>query len=91
MRIYVASQMGSDTPWRIAMLSGLVTFILGVIIIASWPVNSRYVLGLFLAIDLVFYGVALLGLAFQLRARHRSSPKVDAGTEMPLTKMPLRS
>ena len=53
------------------MLSGLVTFILGVIIIASWPVNSRYVLGLFLAIDLIFYGVALLGLAFQLRARHR--------------------
>lgn len=74
VRIYVASQMGSDTPWRIAVLSGLVTFILGVIIIASWPVNSRYVLGLFLAIDLVFYGVALSGLAFQLRARHRLEP-----------------
>ena len=71
LRIYVASQMGAHTPWRIAVLSGLVTFILGVIIIASWPVNSRYVLGLFLAIDLIFYGVALLGLAFQLRARHR--------------------
>ena len=56
------------------MLSGLVTFILGVIIIASWPVNSRYVLGLFLAIDLIFYGVALSGLAFQLRARHRLEP-----------------
>jgi len=66
--------MGSDTPWRIAVPSGLVTFILGVIIIASWPVNSRYVLGLFLAIDLVFYGVALSGLAFQLRARHRLEP-----------------
>jgi uncharacterized membrane protein HdeD (DUF308 family) len=74
VRIYVASQMGSDTPWRIAVLSGLVTFTLGVIIIASWPVNSRYVLGLFLAIDLVFYGVALTGLAFQLRARHRLEP-----------------
>ena len=67
------------------MLSGLVTFILGVIIIASWPVNSRYVLGLFLAIDLVIYGVALLGLAFQLRLAIVSSPKGDAG-EMPLTK-----
>jgi uncharacterized membrane protein HdeD (DUF308 family) len=71
VRIYVASQMGSDAPWRIAVLSGLVTFFLGVIIIASWPVNSRYVLGLFLAIDLVIYGVALFGLAFQLRAQHR--------------------
>ncbi len=74
VRIYVASQMGSDAPWRIAVLSGLVTFILGVIIIASWPVNSRYVLGLFLAVDLAFYGVALFGLAFQLRARHRVEP-----------------
>jgi uncharacterized membrane protein HdeD (DUF308 family) len=71
VRIYVASQMGADTPWRIAVLSGLVTFILGVIIMASWPVNSRYVLGLFLAIDLIFYGVALAGLAFQLRTHHR--------------------
>ncbi|MBV8448795.1 MAG: DUF308 domain-containing protein, partial [Hyphomicrobiales bacterium] len=74
VRIYVASQMGSDAPWRVAVLSGLVTFILGVIIIASWPVNSRYVLGLFLAIDLVFYGLALLLLAIQLRARHRIEP-----------------
>ncbi|MBW0004728.1 MAG: DUF308 domain-containing protein [Hyphomicrobiales bacterium] len=74
VRIYVASQMGADTPWRVAVLSGLVTFMLGVIIIASWPVNSRYVLGLFLAIDLALYGVALSVLAFQLRARHRLEP-----------------
>jgi uncharacterized membrane protein HdeD (DUF308 family) len=70
VRIYVASQMGADTPWRIAILSGFVTFFLGVIILARWPIDSLYVLGLFLAIDLVFYGVALLGLAFQLRAHH---------------------
>jgi uncharacterized membrane protein HdeD (DUF308 family) len=68
VRIYVASQMGPDTSWRIAILSGLVTFFLGVIILAGWPVNGWYVLGLFLAIDLIFYGVALLGLALQLRA-----------------------
>jgi len=72
VRIYVASQMGADAPWRIAILSGLVTFFLGVIIVAYWPINGPYVLGLFLAVDLVFYGVALLGLALQLRAyRHR--------------------
>jgi uncharacterized membrane protein HdeD (DUF308 family) len=74
VRIYVASQMGSDAPWRVAVLSGLVTFTLGVIVIASWPVNSRYVLGLFLAFDLAFYGVALFGLALQLRAGHRIEP-----------------
>ncbi|MBV9567159.1 MAG: HdeD family acid-resistance protein [Hyphomicrobiales bacterium] len=74
VRIYVASQMGSDAPWRVAVLSGLFTFILGVIILASWPVNSRYVLGLFLAIDLIFYGLAHLGLAFQLRAGQRVEP-----------------
>jgi len=70
VRIYVASQMGHETPWRIAILSGLVTFFLGVVILAGWPVNGWYVLGLFLAIDLIFYGVALLGLAYQLRSAH---------------------
>ena len=70
VRMYVASQMGADTPWRVAILSGLVTFILGVIILAGWPVNSLYILGMFLAIDLVFYGVALIGLALQLRTHH---------------------
>jgi uncharacterized membrane protein HdeD (DUF308 family) len=53
VRVYVASQMGADTPWPIAILSGLVTFFLGVVILAGWPVNSVYVLGLFLAVDLV--------------------------------------
>jgi uncharacterized membrane protein HdeD (DUF308 family) len=71
VRIYVASQMGADSPWRVAILSGLVTFILGVIVIAWWPVSSLYVLGLFLAVDLMLYGVALLGLAVPLRVRHR--------------------
>jgi uncharacterized membrane protein HdeD (DUF308 family) len=70
VRVYVASQMGPDTPWGIAILSGLITFFLGVVIIAGWPVNGWYVLGLFLAIDLVLYGMALLGLALQLRAHH---------------------
>jgi uncharacterized membrane protein HdeD (DUF308 family) len=70
VRIYVASQMGADTPWRMAILSGLITFFLGVIILAHWPTNSIYILGVFLAVDLVFYGVALLGLAFQFRAHH---------------------
>ena len=73
VRIYVASQMGAETPWRMAILSGLVTFILGVIILAHWPTNSLYVLGLFLAIDLIFYGVALIGLALQLRTHHKAA------------------
>jgi uncharacterized membrane protein HdeD (DUF308 family) len=69
VRIYVASQMGPDAPWQIAIFSGFVTFFLGVVILAGWPINGWYVLGLFLAIDLVFYGIALIGLAYQLRTR----------------------
>lgn len=72
VRIYVASQMGEEAPWRIAIFSGLITFIVGVIILAGWPVNSVYVLGLFLAIDLTLYGAAFLGLAFRLRSEHRT-------------------
>jgi uncharacterized membrane protein HdeD (DUF308 family) len=35
-------------------------FIAGLVIAAGWPVNSLWLLGLFLAIDLVMQGLALI-------------------------------
>lgn len=54
--------------WIIA--SGALTTLTGLIIAIGWPVNSLWVLGMFLAIDLIFQGWTLiaLGLAFKAGA-----------------------
>jgi uncharacterized membrane protein HdeD (DUF308 family) len=69
MRIVLAFGMKEGMPWMWIVLSGVITFLLGAIILAHWPVSSVYVLGLFLGIDLVFAGVGWIGLGLGLRRR----------------------
>ena len=67
MRIIIAFSMKEGTPWIWAVVSGLVTLLLGLIILARWPVSSLYVLGLFLGIDLVVAGACWIGIGLGLR------------------------
>jgi uncharacterized membrane protein HdeD (DUF308 family) len=67
MRIVLAFGMKQGMPWMWIVLSGVITFLLGAIILAHWPVSSVYVLGLFLGIDLVFAGAGWIGLGLGLR------------------------
>ena len=69
MRIIIAFSMKEGTPWIWAVVSGLVTLLLGLIILARWPVSSLYVLGLFLGIDLVVAGACWIGIGLGLRQR----------------------
>jgi uncharacterized membrane protein HdeD (DUF308 family) len=61
--------MMQATPWVWVLFSGAVTLVIGLIILAHWPVSGLYILGLFLGIDLVFAGVGWIGLGLGLR-RH---------------------
>lgn len=59
--------MKQAMPWIWVLLSGVITVLLGLVILAHWPVASLYVLGLFLGIDLVFAGVGWIGVGLGLR------------------------
>ena len=72
MRIILAFGMKEGMPWMWIALSGVITFLLGAIILAHWPVSSVYVLGIFLGIDLVFAGAGWIGLGLGLR-RYRTA------------------
>ncbi|WOH50480.1 HdeD family acid-resistance protein [Bradyrhizobium sp. sBnM-33] len=67
MRIVLAFSMKRETPWIWVALSGVITLLLGVLILARWPVSSLYILGLFLSIDLLMAGAGWIGLGFGLR------------------------
>ena len=67
-----------EQPWIWVLLSSIVTLLLGLMILAHWPVSSVYVLGIFLGIDLVMAGAGWIGLAFALRHRGEPSPATAA-------------
>jgi len=42
--------------WDLSLFNALISLILGMLILASWPASSLYIIGLFVGIDLVFSG-----------------------------------
>jgi uncharacterized membrane protein HdeD (DUF308 family) len=73
MRIFLSFSMKRETPWIWVALSGVITLLLGLLILARWPINSVYILGLFLGIDLIMAGAGWIGLGFGLRRGQVSS------------------
>ena len=54
--------------WGWYALDGVITFVLGVLVLAQWPASGLWVIGLFIGIDLIFYGWAWIAVALRLRA-----------------------
>jgi uncharacterized membrane protein HdeD (DUF308 family) len=69
LRIFLATQMRQGTPWGWVVFSGILSFLLGAMIVAHWPYSSFYVLGIFLGVDLIFIGATWLSVGFALK-RH---------------------
>ncbi len=53
--------------WGWMLANGLITLALGILILAQWPSTALWVLGLFIAIDLLFSGWSNIMLAVTLR------------------------
>jgi uncharacterized membrane protein HdeD (DUF308 family) len=68
VRIMLALQVrGMAAGWYWALLSGLVSILLGGMIIAQWPASGLWVIGLFVAIELIFSGWSYVFLALDAR------------------------
>src|SRR5215471_9435299 len=68
-RIFLAFSVKERMTWIGVLLSGLITLLLGLVILAHWPVSSLYILGLFLGIDLLFAGAGWISVGLGLRGR----------------------
>lgn len=53
--------------WGMVLVSGLLGMIIGVLILASWPSSSEWVVGLLVGIDLLFAGMTMIMLALAAR------------------------
>jgi uncharacterized membrane protein HdeD (DUF308 family) len=67
MRIFLAFNMKSASPWIWVAASGVITLLLGILILIHWPNSALYTLGIFLGVDLVFAGASWIGLGLGLR------------------------
>jgi uncharacterized membrane protein HdeD (DUF308 family) len=64
----VAKLLGSIimrfAEWGWVFFSGLVSLLLGVLLLAEWPVSGLWAIGIFVGIDLIFLGWTWVILAF---------------------------
>ena len=63
----VAPVMSALPDWGWHTLNGIITVLLGFLVLAQWPVSGLRVIGMFVGIDLFFYGIAWIAVALHLR------------------------
>jgi uncharacterized membrane protein HdeD (DUF308 family) len=73
VRMFLAWHMReAGKPWGWVVVSGIISLLLGLMIVAQWPYSGLYVLGIFLGVDLIFIGSSWLSIGLALKRRHAS-------------------
>lgn len=76
----VSSLIERYPGWGWTLTAGVVTFLLGLLLTASWPVSGLYAIGLFVGIDLILAGVTWIVVALMARSAvpqpHGATPAV---------------
>lgn len=71
-RIVMSLQLrAAVSGWYWSLLSGLISILLGGMIVAQWPASGLWVIGLFVAIELVFSGWSTIFVALAARKAAR--------------------
>lgn len=68
IRSYIAFQIPAGGTKGFLVLSGVLTLVVGALIVAQWPGSSLWVIGLILGVELLFAGMGWVGVALSMRA-----------------------
>jgi uncharacterized membrane protein HdeD (DUF308 family) len=63
----IASMALALPGWGWQAADGIITLVLGVLVLVEWPASGLWVIGLFVGIDLIFYGLEWIALALGVR------------------------
>ena len=63
LRIIMGLQMKPAKGWGWPIFAGVVSIILGIMIFSRWPVSGLWVIGLFVAIELIMQGWAMIAIS----------------------------
>lgn len=67
-RAIMAFQVKPAPGWYWPLISGIISLILGGLILAEWPQSGLFIIGLFIAIELIFNGWSYLFIALAARS-----------------------
>ena len=76
-RVVMALQHRGLPNWGWPLFSGIISILLGLVIAARWPVSGLFVIGVFVAIELIIHGWSYLFLA--LAAKNAGAPAPSEG------------
>lgn len=72
LRAIMAFQLRPAQGWWWPLVAGIVSVLLGVLILLEWPQSGLWVIGLFVAVELIFNGWSYLFVALAARAAAKS-------------------
>jgi len=75
VRIIMAFQLKGVAGWIWTLISGIAAIVLGIMILNNWPESGLWVIGMFVAIELIFNGWGMIMLA--LAAKNRRSGDIQ--------------
>jgi uncharacterized membrane protein HdeD (DUF308 family) len=80
LRAIMAFQLRPSKGWWWALISGIVSVVLGGLIIMEWPYSGLWIIGLFIAIELIFNGwsYVFVALAARASAKNRQAAAASA-------------
>lgn len=80
LRITSGFQHRSEPGWKWAIGAGVLSLLLGIVVLAQWPVSGIWVLGLIVAVELMANGWAYIffGLAARKAAKREDEESVAA-------------
>jgi uncharacterized membrane protein HdeD (DUF308 family) len=78
-RIIMGFQMRNAVEgWIWTVLGGFVSILLAAMIFAQWPVSGIWVIGMFVAIELLMQGISMVSIAFAAKASKNVHEKAGA-------------
>jgi len=72
VRIFMAFQMRQTKGWIWLLLGGIVAIALGAMIVAEWPLSGLWVIGMFIAIEMLVAGWSMIMMALTGRELEKS-------------------
>lgn len=58
----------NEARWGWFVLGGIINFALGLMVMAGWPATGLWMIGLFVGVEMIFYGTSWIMLAMVLKS-----------------------
>ncbi|MFH0958073.1 MAG: DUF308 domain-containing protein [Pseudomonadota bacterium] len=69
----MAFQMRSSGGWFVPLLGAIISIILGAVILVQWPLSGLFVIGLFIAVELITNGWSYIFIALAARKASKTA------------------